>query len=185
MKKTDALANIFSFAGVLFFAAAWWLADIYVATAVLMAVMTANVVIIKLMRRPLEKITLAVWLLVLVMGTLTLLLRDKAFIQLKTTIVYAVFAVALLASEYIWKKNLLRMALQGFFDAPPAVWRRAVAALAVFFVTLSVCNFFVARHLSEAAWVGIKTFGFPAATLVFMLCLLAFMFRYAKPLENE
>lgn len=183
--KNDALANVLSLGGVLLFAAVWWLDGIYTATAALMAFMTAHVVLLKALRRPLEKMTIVVWLMVLAMGGLTLLLRDKAFIQLKTTIVYALFAVVLLASDWVWKKNLLRLALRQFFDAPDAVWRRATGALAAFFLTLSACNFLVAKYLSEAAWVGIKTFAFPTATLLFMASVVACLFRYVKPTEDN
>lgn len=178
MPRTEILNNLFSVVGLLGFAAAWYVGGIYVATITLMTLMTLHVALLLLLRR-VHKPTLLMWVLVMVLGALTLLLRDKAFIQLKTTVVYAVFATVLGVAEALGK-SLPRMALGNFFSAPAAVWRR-VSQLAVgYFLSLSVCNYFVAKHLSESTWVGVKTFAFPAATFVFTLLVIAYLYRYAK-----
>lgn len=184
-QRFDLLTNGFPLIAMLAFAGVWWVADIYAATATLMAAMAAQLVVLKFVRPPLEKTTIALTALVLALGTLTLLFRDKTFIQLKTTIIYGLLAVALPASDYLWKKNLPKLALHKFFDAPDAVWRRVSTVLALYFSALAACNWLVARNLSEGAWVGIKTFGFPAATMVFSLVLVGYLFRYAKAEDGQ
>ena len=172
--------NFLSFLFVLTFAAAWWLADIYVATMVLMVLMTIQIVSMKLLARRLETLTVAMWLLVLILGTITLVLREKLFIQLKTTIVYSLFAAILLVSEFMLKKSLPRIAAHSFFNAPDKIWRRISVLLAVFFMGLAACNLLIVHYLSEAAWVSIKTFGFPLATFLFTVGLVVYLYPYAK-----
>ena len=178
MPRTETLNNIFSFVGLLGFAAAWYLGGIYTATVALMALMTLHVALLLCMRR-VHKPTLWMWGVVIVLGSLTLLLRDKAFIQLKTTLVYGALAVALAVAEFSGK-SLPKLLLGNFFAAPPAVWRRVSLLAAAYFLSLSVCNYFVAKHLSESTWVGIKTFAFPAATFVFTILMMLYLYRYAK-----
>lgn len=177
--RADPLENFFPLASMLGFAAAWWLGGIYVATAVLMGLMTLQVVLLAVLRRAVKKPVLAMWGLVVGLGALTLLLRDKAFIQMKTSIVYGGFAAVLLIAEGM-RKSLPAMALGKFFAPPAAVWRRVTFAAAGYFLALSGCNYFVATRFSEAVWVGVKTFGFPAVTMVMTFVLVFFLYRYAK-----
>ena len=179
-----ALNNFFSTAGVIGFAAVWYFGDIYYATGFLMLVMTAQLIVVSALTRSLHKISLMMWLLVVCLGTLTLVLRDKAFIQLKTSFVYGGFAVALLLADW-FERNLPQLALAQFFDAPAAVWRRVSQALAGFFILLSLCNYWVASYFSEAVWVGVKTFAFPTATFIFMLVLIMYLYRYVKEESSQ
>lgn len=181
--RTDALNNLFSLLGMGGFAIAWYLAGIFTATAVLMGILTVQLLAGLAVSRRLHKPTLFTWLLVLALGSLTLLLRDKAFIQLKTTLVYGAFAAALFIADRIGK-NLPRLLLQQFFDAPAALWRRVSHLMAGYFLLLALINLAVARYLSEGAWVAIKTFAFPAATLLFMLLLMGWLYRHAGKKEE-
>ena len=170
----------FSIACMAVFAIVYWLADIYAATAALMILLTAQCLFFLVAKRRIEKSVLALWGLVMVMGGLTLLLRDKTFIQLKTTVVYSLFAAILLTCDFIFSKNLPKLALAPLFDAPDTVWRRVSLAFAAYFFLLAICNTLVSYYLSESAWVGIKTFGFPAATLVFTIIVAVCLLRYQK-----
>lgn len=180
MTQIDRLSGVFAVGCMAAFAGGWWFGGIYIATALLMTLFTAHVAVLKLLRRKVPAALLFGWGLVVLLGGLTLLLRDKTFIQLKTTIVYAMFGTALLLSDFVAGKNLPRLVLHTIFDAPQNVWRRVSIALALFFYALAACNLLVARFLSEGAWVGVKTFGFPTATFLFALLLAFFLMRYEK-----
>ena len=173
--------SLFSLLGVVAFALIWWWRDIYAATLALMGFMIAQVVVLKVLRRPVDRMTWVTLALVVVMGGLTLLLREKLFIQMKTTVVYALFASALFVSDRLLNKNLLKMAMDSFFDAPDAVWRSRSTAFSLYFLLLALVNWLVVRNLSEASWVAIKTFAFPIATLCFTVLILFSLFRYARP----
>lgn len=177
--REDAVNHIFPIISMLGFALAWYFSNIYTATAFLMGLTTAQVALLGYLFRRVQKTLLIMWALVMGLGTLTLLLNDKAFIQLKTTVVYSVLALALFIGDRL-KKNLPRLLLDSFFDAPAAVWRQVSNAAALYFLTLALCNYLVARYLSEAAWVAIKTFAFPAASLVFTVLLIVYLYRYLR-----
>ena len=76
---------LFDFLPILLFFVAYKLADIYVATGVLIVVTLAQVGWIWLRQRRVEKIPLFTAALVLVLGGATLLLHDPVFVKWKPT----------------------------------------------------------------------------------------------------
>ena len=55
--------------------------------------------------RKVEKMTLITFLMVLVFGTLTLVFHNDLFIKWKVTVIYALFALALLISQWVLKNR--------------------------------------------------------------------------------
>ena len=163
MKTLLDLAPLAAFFG------AWVAGGIYAATAALIAACVVQCVLLRVIFGKVEKMNLAVCALTAVLGGLTLALQNAAFILVKPTVVYAVFAAALLAADFGFKKNLIQMMMEKFFTVPQPLWRKASCAWAGFFALCAVVNLWAAFSLSEAAWVKTKTFGFPIATFLFAL----------------
>ena len=107
---------LFDFLPIVLFFVAYKLADIYIATGVLIAATLAQVGWIWLRQRRVEKIPLFTAALVLVLGGATLLLHDPVFVKWKPTVVNWLFAVVFLGSRFIGQKTLLeRMKTLGCF----------------------------------------------------------------------
>ncbi len=104
--------QLVEFLPILVFVAVYYAFDIFYATAALMIVVTAQVVVLWLMKRPISGQTKVTFWLSLVFGGLTLLLHDKTFIQWKPTIVNWAMAGALLASHFFSKRNLVERAVR-------------------------------------------------------------------------
>lgn len=162
----------------LLFFAAYLLADIYVATGVLIASAIALVLVYRLWRGHWHKQHLVVAVLATVMGGLTLLIHDPVFIKLKPSAVYAVFALVLLGSHAIGGRVLLARLPQKTFNFPEPVWRRINLAWGLFFLGCAALNWYVAANYDEATWVKFKTFGFTALMFVFLLAHAPFVSRY-------
>ena len=158
------------------FFGAWLLGGLYAATAALIAACGVQCVVLKLLYGKVDRVNLVVFAFTFALGGLTLVLQNDAFIKVKPTFVYAVFAVALLAADFGFRKNLIRLMMEKIFPAvSPPVWRKVSCAWAGFFLCVSLFNLWAAFSLSEAAWVKIKTFGYPAATFVFAAAQVAFI----------
>ena len=71
--------------------------------------------------------------IITVFGGATLLLHDETFIKWKPTILYWFFAVALLFSAIVLKKNLMRSLLQEKMALPDFVWHRLNLSWSAFF----------------------------------------------------
>lgn len=152
--------------------------DIYVATAVLIAAAIALVLVYRLWKGHWHKSHLVVAVLATVLGGLTLAIHDPDFIKLKPSAVYAVFALALLGSQFLGKQVLLARLPQKTFSFPDPVWRRLNLAWALFFAACAALNWYVARQYDEATWVKFKTFGFTALMFVFLIAHLPFVGKY-------
>ena len=149
------------------FFAFYKLYDIYAATTALI-VATAIVLIYSWVRyRKVEKMALITFVLVAVFGGLTLFFHNDEFIKWKVTVIYALFAGALLFSQWVMKKPLIQRMLGKELALPQQVWSRLNLAWAVFFILCGLANIYIAFWLPQNIWVNFKVFGLTALTLVF------------------
>ncbi|MDD3762163.1 MAG: septation protein A [Nevskiales bacterium] len=169
---------LLDFAPALLFFGAYYFFGIYTATTVLIVSLFALVAIYWIMERRLHKSHFITALVAAALGGLTLYIHDPAFIQYKPTVVYALFALALLASHVVGDKVLLARLPQKTIELPDAVWRKVNLAWAGFFAFSAVLNIYVASNFSESTWVKFKTFGFTGLMFVFMMAHIPFLKRY-------
>ena len=123
--------------------------------------------------------------IITVFGGATLLLHDETFIKWKPTILYWFFAVALLFSAIVLKKNLMRSLLQEKMALPDFVWHRLNLSWSAFFALLGILNLYVAHNFSTAAWVNFKLFGATGIMLVFILAQSALLSKYVEEDKKE
>jgi intracellular septation protein len=152
--------------------------SIYTATAVLMASLWIALALDWLMTRRLNKVLLTIAIAASVLGGFTLWLRDPMFIQLKPTIVYGVFALVCIGSQFIGDKVLMERLAQSALALPDFVWRRLNLAWALFFAFCAALNFYVAQHFAEATWVKFKMIAFTVLPFAFALLQAPFLMRY-------
>lgn len=165
--------------------AGYYFGDIYVATIALIASTFVALFGHWLIDRKWHKPHLIGALVSLVLGGITLFLHDPDFIKLKPSLVYGVFALALLSSHVIGDKVLVQRIPQTALVMPDAIWRRVNIAWALFFIACAGINYYVAHHFEEATWIKVKMFGFSALMLVFMLAHLPFLSRYVVQPDSE
>lgn len=171
---------LFDFLPILLFFIAYKMADIYVATGVLIVATLAQTGWIWLRQRRIEKLPLFTAGLVLVLGGATLLLKDPMFVKWKPTVVNGLFAVAFLGSLFIGQKTLLERMLGGQLELPAPVWVKLTLAWTIFFFAMGVANLYVAFNFDENTWVNFKLFGMLGLTLAFVLAQAAYMSRHLK-----
>lgn len=160
---------LFDFFPVIAFFVAYKLADIYVATAVIIVAVVLQTGIQWVRHRKVSSMALISGVLVLVFGGLTLLIQDKAFIQWKVTVVNWLFSAAFLASMLFGERTLIERMLGETVQLDRALWRRLNVAWALFFLVLGAINLYVAYSFSESFWVNFKLFGVLGLTLIFAL----------------
>jgi intracellular septation protein len=173
---------LLEFSPLVAFMAAYYLRDLYFATAVLMAAMLLLLAADWLLTRRLPRMHLLSTLLVLVFGSATLILRNAQFIQWKPTIFMWILAAAFLGSAFIGKEPLAQRFLKaatGDQLLPRATWQRLNALWILFYAAAGLANIIVARNLSERAWVNFKVIGLTAATLLFVLAQALWLARRA------
>jgi len=78
--------------------------------------------------------------LLVVLGGVTLALRDPAFLMWKVSVLYVVFASVLIVSIWIGKKPLLERMLGKELDLPKAVWQQMSWIWGLGFVGIALVN---------------------------------------------
>lgn len=159
---------LIDFLPILLFFGAYKFADIYVATAVLMAATVLQMAVIYAIDKRLQTMHKVTLVLILLFGALTLILQDDRFIKWKPTVLYGAMALALAVALWGMKKNFLQMLLGSQMTLPDTVWRRLNEAWVVYCAFMSAVNAYVVVNFSTEAWVDFKVWGyaFPIAFLV-------------------
>jgi intracellular septation protein len=161
---------LFDLLPVVLFFVAYKMADIYVATGVLIVAVLAQTLIMWIKHRKVSPMLLTSAALVLVFGGLTLLIHDATFIKWKPTIVNWLFAGAFLASQFVGGKTIVqRLMGEQVQLEPPSLWNTLNTMWVVFFVVAGALNIWVAYRYSESTWVNFKLFGLMGLTIVFAL----------------
>ena len=151
---------LLDFIPIVVFFAVYRLYGIYPATVAIIIAMIALIAYQWFRNGTVSKMLLFSGAAVVVLGGITLAVRNPIFIQWKPTIVYWAMAVAFLGSQFVGGKTfterMLGAALEGE-GSPPWAWFNLlwVASLA----GLGAANLYVAYRFDEATWVNFKVFG--------------------------
>lgn len=158
--------------------------DIYVASGALIAATGLALVASWILYRKLEKMTIFTFVLVAVFGTLTLVFHNDEFIKWKVTVIYTLFALALLFSQLFMEKPLIQSMLGKELQLPQYAWRKLNIAWALFFLACGLANIYVAFWMPQAFWVNFKVFGLTGLTLLFTLLSGVYIYRLMPQQEK-
>ena len=178
------MKQFFDFIPLLVFFTVYKFYDIYTATAALMVVTVLQIAITWFTLRKLEKMHLITLGMVLVFGGFTLFFHDDAFIKWKVTVINLLFSAALLVSQFVLKKPLIKQMLGKEMQLPDAIWSRVNLAWAGFFAVAAATNTYIAFHLPQEVWVNFKVFGLLGMTLLFTVATVFYLYRHL-PAEQE
>lgn len=161
--------------------------DIYLASGALILATGLMLVIYYLVYRRIEKMHLITFVAVAVFGGLTIALHNDLFIKWKVTVIYTLFTIILLVSQFGFHAPVLKKMLGKELNLPGKVWNRLNLAWAAFFAVCAIANLYVAFGMSQQAWVDFKVFGLFGATLVFTIGTVIYLYRYLpkQSLDNK
>ena len=154
---------------ILIFFGAYFYKGIYFATGVLMVVMPVVMLVQWAITKKLNKIYAASTVLVLVLGSATLLLRNPLFLYWKPTVLNWAIGLAFLGSQFIGEKPFVQRMLGGAASLEEKQWLRLNQIWVVFFLLIGGINIYVAYTYSEPTWVKFKLFGMLGLTLAFVI----------------
>ena len=162
---------------ILIFFAAYYFGDLFIATAAIMITTLLSLAISYFYTRSLPMMPLVTAVVVTIFGGLTLYLNDEAFIKMKPTIIYGIFAAVLLAGLMLGI-SFIKILFDNFWKLDDEGWKKLTIRLAVFFLIMAVANELIWRNLSTEIWVNAKVFGFTAATFLFFVAQVPLITRH-------
>jgi intracellular septation protein len=146
-----------------------------------------------LKHRRTERMHLISLALITVLGSITILLQDPAFIQWKPTLINWLFAAVFLGSHLVGDKCLVQRMMSSQLTLPVEVWNRLNLAWVVFFIISGVLNLYVAFYYGLELdaktrmdiWVDFKLFGLMGLTIVFIVAQGFYLARYMQDDDSD
>lgn len=142
-----------------------------------------------LIYKKVEKVAKITCAIVMAFAALTLIFHSDVFIKWKVTIIYGLFAIALLVSQWFTEKPLIQRMLGSNQEIKLAdsYWAKLNSAWAIFFIVCAIVNIYVAFWMAQDIWVNFKVFGLTAGTLIFTVLSVVYIFKNMtkEPVEEH
>jgi len=129
--------------------------------------------------KTINKFSLFITLLLVVMGSLTIYSGDARFIKMKLTILNLIFSLILFAG-IIFKKGLLKSVLGSKIEMAEKNWIILSRRFGMFFLSLGILNEIIWRNFPENYWVNFKVFGVLALTFIFLAIQTPFLNKHGQ-----
>ena len=113
---------------------------LYAAIYAMIAATAVQMAVSRFQTGKFEKSHIITFVLLVVFGGITLAVKDPAFIMWKVSVLYVVFALALILSMWIGKKTLLQRMLGKELDLPSQVWDQLTWLWGLGFVGIAIVN---------------------------------------------
>lgn len=163
---------LIEFLPVLAFGIAYWMRDVYVATAVLMIAMPLMLLALWVLTRRVDAMPLISTLLVVGFGALTLMLHNPRFIQWKATLFLWGVALVLAINRAVSRDLLIRKFLGALAEGrrvTEAQWRTLNVWWIVVYAAIGAANLAFAYYTPQDVWAKFKVFGITGALFVFLV----------------
>lgn len=159
--------------------------DIFYATGAMMVTYSLTFLYSYITIKKIDKTILATWLLVVILGGLTLFFHNAEYIKFKPTLVYWFFAIAFHVSPYFKDEKSIMERMAGHqIILPKKIWVRLNYFWMLFFYILGFVNLYVAYQYSTEQWVYFKTFGIMSMLILASVIQVLYMAKYMKS-ENK
>ncbi|OCG63617.1 inner membrane-spanning protein YciB [Gilliamella sp. GillExp13] len=160
--------------------------DIFVGVQALMIAATLCFLLVLILYRKLDKVELISYLMVMVFGGFTLYMRDPNIIKWKVTIINFLFALALLVSQFFFKKNLLQTMLGKEIQLETNIWNKLNLLWIFFFILCGTISLGATYYMTDDFFWIFKVFILPGASLLLSLISGIYIYKNMnKDTENK
>lgn len=152
-----------------------------------MAFMVAAVIALAVSKWRLGKVSPMLWFstaLIVGFGALTIFFGDPTFVQLKPTIIYSVFGIALLIG--VWRgRALLQILLEAAFEGlTQEGWLKLSRNWGIFFLALAALNEVLRAQMSFEGWLWAKLWVFLPVSFLFTFSQIPMLLKHGLSLEG-
>jgi intracellular septation protein len=154
--------------------------DIYVATAVAIG---ATLLQIAYLKKVHGKVEIMQWVslgVIVVFGGATLIFHDNTFIQWKPTVLYWLMGSSLLISNFVFKRNLMKVFMGEQLVLPDHAWVVLLWSWVGFLTFMGSLNLYVAFNFDLNTWVNFKLFGSIGLMIVFAVIQGMYLSRFVS-----
>lgn len=163
---------------------AYYMADLFVATASIMGATALALGLSYFVERRIPMMPLITAGIIGVFGGLTLWLQDETFIKMKPTIIQAIFGIVLISGLLV-NRLFLKTLMGSAWYITDEGWRILTIRFALFFFVAAILNEAVWRTQTTDIWVNFKVFGLIGLTVAFIFSQLPLIKRFSTEENNE
>lgn len=171
---------LFEFLPIIIFFIVYKLSGIYAATLAAIVISIIQVSVFWMKHKRIDKIQLGMLVLIVALGTATLILHKPIFIKWKPTVINWLFAALFLITQYVGKRPLIEMMFQNKVQLPNPIWRKLNWLWIGFFTFVGFANIYVAYHFNTNTWVNFKLFGVLGLTVIFIIAQAFYLAKHLK-----
>ncbi|QNS14949.1 septation protein A [Mannheimia bovis] len=179
------MKQLLEFIPLILFFVVYKMDGIQMASIVLVVATIAQMIALKVLYGKIEKQQLIMGGAVVFFGLLSAYFNELKYLQWKVTIVYSLFAIVLLVSQFVFKAPLIKKLLGKEINLPDQVWNKINFGWAIFFIICMLLNIYISQYLSEDIWVDFKSFGIIGLTLVATVITGFVLYPYLKEAEKQ
>ena len=154
---------------IIIFILAYFNGGIFFATNALMIAMPVGFLIQWALTKKINKIYLGSTLLVIILGTATIIFKNPTFLYWKPTVLNWLIGLVFLGSQFIGEEPIIKKMLKQAATLRKKQWDKLNFMWALFFLFSGAINIYVAYNYPEEFWVKFKLFGLLGITLVFII----------------
>ena len=162
------------------FFAVYKMYDIFYATAALIIITIAQVIFEYIKHRKIPHMQIAIAVLVVVFGGMTLYFHDEEFIKWKVSIVNWVIGIGFVATTYLMKQTPVEKLMASSMDLPHSKWKILNNVWGIYFIVLGFVNIAVAYYFSTEVWMNFKLFGIIGLTFIFLIAQSIYLSKHIK-----
>ncbi|ALD15226.1 septation protein A [Buchnera aphidicola (Aphis glycines)] len=133
--------------------------DIFIASKFLIFTSGLTCILHYIIYKKIDKINLISFILIGILGSLTIFFHNSQFIKWKITIIYMFFSIILFISQFYERKPIIQKFLEKNIKLSNICWKKINFFWALFFLFCSILNIYIAFYFSEETWVHFKVFG--------------------------
>jgi intracellular septation protein len=167
------------FGPLIIFGAVFFGWGIFAATAAIIPAVLIALAIGYGLEKKLSPMPIFTAVVVVVLGGLTLYLKNDAFIKMKPTVVYGFFSTILLGG-LLFNSLYIKYAFTIAFELDEAGWRKLTVRWGLFFLGLAILNEAVWRNFSTAVWIYAKI-GMIGLTFLFAIAQAPLLMKHQLP----
>lgn len=160
------------------FLIAWWKYDLRIATLALMGWSSLLVLCARVLGVTLTKLQFYSWVVIISLGSITLLFDNDIYIKLKTTIIHFTLSSALLISHIYGKTTIIEKLFGERIKAPKDKLRTLNVSVALYLLFIGSLNYYIATNFNEVIWMKFKYIGIAILHTLFIFGALYYLKDY-------
>ncbi|MFZ6686635.1 septation protein A [Undibacterium sp. SXout11W] len=159
------------------------LAPIMLATAVTLVASIGQISYLLIRRQKVDAMLWISFIIIMVFGGATIYFHSDTFIKWKPSILYWCYCGAFLLAQFVFKKNLIRTAMESQVKLPEHIWGKLSLAWTAYFFLMGLLNLWVAFNFSTDTWANFKLISMVGIMPAFIIIQSLFLSKYMTESE--